>query len=61
MGISEISSRLAKVFLSCVCFFAGGLRISYTIKEGLLVLLLTGDDKSSQDIAKAEQLLQELE
>ena len=42
-------------------FFGGGLRIYYTIRNGQIVLLLTGGDKSSQerDIAKARQLLAE--
>jgi len=44
-------------------FFAGGLRIYYTIRGDRIILLLTGGDKSSQDkdIEKAEKLLHELE
>ena len=43
-------------------FFAGGLRIYYTIQEEKVVLLLAGGDKSSQsrDIKKAATLLEEL-
>lgn len=44
-------------------FFGGGLRIYYTIRNNQLVLLLHGGDKSNQnrDIAKARQMVQELE
>jgi len=44
-------------------FFAGGLRIYYTIRDGQIVLLLSGGDKSSQskDIETAKQMLAELE
>ncbi len=44
-------------------FFAGGLRIYYTIQQEKVVLLLNGGNKSSQkkDIAKAKQILDELE
>jgi putative addiction module killer protein len=44
-------------------FFGPGLRIYYTIRDGRIVLLLAGGDKSSQqqDIEKAEVLLEEME
>ncbi len=44
-------------------FFGSGLRIYYTIKEGRIVFLLTGGDKSTQtkNIEKATALLNELE
>ena len=40
-------------------FFGGGLRIYYTIRCGLVVLLLVGGDKSTQvaDIEKAGTIL----
>lgn len=44
-------------------FFGGGLRVYYTVRDGLVVLLLTGGDKSTQvkDIETAGNLLHELE
>jgi putative addiction module killer protein len=44
-------------------FFGGGLRIYYTIRDGKVVLLLAGGDKSSQtkDITKTKALLLEME
>ena len=44
-------------------FFAGGLRIYYTIRHHEVVLLLHGGNKSSQsrDIERARQMIQELE
>lgn len=44
-------------------FFGNGYRVYYTIKNGKIILLLTGGDKDSQsnDIAKAQQILEELE
>jgi len=44
-------------------FFGPGYRIYYTIRDGRIVLLLVGGDKSTQkkDIKKAEALLEELE
>ena len=41
------------------CFFAGGLRIYYTIRDGIVVILLAGGDKSTQarDIEKAAKIL----
>ena len=44
-------------------FFAGGLRIYYTIREEKIVLLLAGGGKTTQhkDIATAEKLMRETE
>jgi len=44
-------------------FFSSGLRIYYTIRDGRVVLLLTGGDKSTQarDIENATAILNELE
>lgn len=44
-------------------FFGSGLRIYYTIRDGQVVFLLVGGNKSSQkrDIEKAAGLLRELE
>ncbi|MCD4719283.1 MAG: type II toxin-antitoxin system RelE/ParE family toxin [Desulfobacula sp.] len=44
-------------------FFSSGFRIYYTIKNGKIVFLLCGGDKSSQskDINKAKAILAELE
>ena len=55
----QISTNLFELRL----FFAGGLRIYYTIQDDKLVLLLAGGDKSTQakDIAKAHDLMDELE
>jgi len=45
------------------CFFGGGIRVYYTIRQEQVVLLLAGGDKSSQarDIEKATALLKNLE
>ena len=44
-------------------FFGGGLRIYYTIRDSQVVLLLVAGDKSSQsnDIEKAQSMLNEME
>jgi putative addiction module killer protein len=44
-------------------FFGTGFRIYYTIQDEMVVILLVGGDKSSQekDIAKATELLAKLE
>jgi len=44
-------------------FFGSGMRIYYTIRDGHVVFLLVGGNKSSQkrDIEKAAGLLRELE
>jgi len=44
-------------------FFSAGLQIYYTIKNDSVVILLMGGDKLTQekDIAKATELLAELE
>ena len=43
--------------------FGGGLRIYYTIRDSRVVLLLNGGNKSRQnkDIAKAQEIFNELE
>jgi putative addiction module killer protein len=45
------------------CFFGGGIRIYYTIRNQRIILLLVGGDKSSQnrDIEKAKTILDALE
>jgi len=45
------------------CFFGSGLRVYYTLRNGLVVLLLVGGNKSTQakDIETATNLLQDLE
>lgn len=45
------------------CFFGGGIRVYYTIRNQRVVLLLVGGDKSSQsrDIEKAKTILNTLE
>ncbi|MGZ4967997.1 MAG: type II toxin-antitoxin system RelE/ParE family toxin [Methylobacter sp.] len=45
------------------CFFGGGIRVYYTIRNQRVVLLLVGGDKSNQsrDIEKAETILKTLE
>lgn len=45
------------------CFFGGGIRLYYTIRNQRIVLLLVGGDKSSQnkDIEKAKAILNSLE
>jgi len=44
-------------------FFGGGLRVYYTIRDSVVVLLLAGGDKATQtrDIDKAARQLHELE
>jgi len=55
----KLSNKLYELRL----FFGPGFRIYYTIKDGRIILLLVGGDKSSQqkDINKADVLLKELE
>lgn len=45
------------------CFFGGGLRVYYTFRNGEIVLLLAGGNKTTQtrDIDKAKILLDNLE
>ena len=45
------------------CFFGGGIRVYYTIRNQRVVLLLVGGDKSSQDrdIEKAKAIFDTLE
>ena len=44
-------------------FFGAGIRIYYTVRNGQIILLLSGGDKSTQskDIKKAQNMLKELE
>ncbi len=44
-------------------FFGSGYRVYYTLRDGRIVLLLAGGDKSSQarDIARAKTILDSLE
>ena len=44
------------------CFFGGGIRVYYSIRNQRVVLLLAGGDKSSQsrDIEKAQAILNAL-
>jgi len=44
-------------------FFGSGYRIYYTIQNGKVILLLNGGDKDSQsdDITKAQKIINELE
>ena len=44
-------------------FFGSGFRVYYTIQEHEFIFLLAGGDKSGQkkDIAKAKELLRQLE
>ena len=45
------------------CFFGGGIRLYYTIRNQRVVLLLVGGEKSSQskDIEKAKTILDTIE
>lgn len=45
------------------CFFAGGIRVYYTLRKTEIVLLLAGGTKSTQkrDIVKSSILLSQLE
>jgi len=54
-----LSSRLFELR----CFFGGGLRVYYTMRERTIVLLLLGGDKSTQkaDISRASAMLNELD
>lgn len=55
--------QLAPSLFELRCFFCGGIRAYYTIRDRRVVLLLAGGDKSSQtrDIAKASAILSTLE
>ena len=55
--VKTISANLFEARL----FFGPGYRLYYTIREDVIVLLLCGGDKSSQDkdIEKAKQILEE--
>jgi putative addiction module killer protein len=45
------------------CFFGGGIRVYYTLRNQRVILLLAGGDKTSQDgdIEKAKAMLNTLE
>ena len=74
---SQLLSRLARVengnfgdtktlstgLFELRCFFGGGIRVYYTIRNQRVVLLLVGGDKSSQgrDIEKAKAIFDTLE
>lgn len=55
--------QLAPELFELRFFFGGGIRIYYTIRNGSIVFLLAGGNKSSQkkDIVKAKDLIKELE
>ena len=57
------TKTLAADLFELRCFFGGGIRMYYTIRNQRVVLLLAGGDKSSQDrdIAKAKAILETLE
>lgn len=57
------TKALASDLFELRCFFGGGLRVYYTIRNQQVVLLLVGGDKSSQgrDIEKAKAILNTLE
>lgn len=52
-------SQLGENLFELRFFFAGGLRIYYTIRDGIVVILLAGGDKTTQarDIEKAAEIL----
>lgn len=52
-------SQLSENLFELRFFFAGGLRIYYTIRDGIVIILLAGGDKSTQtrDIKKASEIL----
>lgn len=45
------------------CFFGGGIRLYFTIRQLQIVLLLVGGNKNSQerDIERAKKILEDLE
>ena len=45
------------------CFFVGGFRLYYTLRNQQIILLLAGGDKTNQsrDIEKAKNILKDLE
>lgn len=57
------TKTLAADLFELRCFFGGGLRVYYTIRNQRIILLLAGGDKSSQerDIEKAKAILNMLE
>lgn len=56
------TKALAANLFELRCFFGGGIRLYYTIRNQRIVLLLVGGDKSSQDkdIEKAKSILNTL-
>ena len=57
------TKALAADLFKLRCFFGGGIRLYYTVRNQRVILLLAGGDKSSQDrdIAKAKAILETLE
>lgn len=45
------------------CFFGGGVRVYFTVRSGMIVLLLAGGNKDTQtnDIKKAKAILESIE
>jgi putative addiction module killer protein len=56
------TKTLADGLFELRCFFGGGIRVYYTIRNQRIVLLLAGGDKGSQDrdIEKAKAILETL-
>jgi len=54
--------QLAENLFELRCFFGGGLRVYFTIRDAVIVLLLAGGNKDTQkrDIAHANTLLDKL-
>ncbi|GKS68980.1 addiction module antitoxin RelB [Nitrosomonas sp. PY1] len=54
---------IAKDLFELRCFFGGGIRIYFTIRNQHIVLLLSGGNKSTQskDIKKAQTILKKIE
>ena len=57
------TKTLAANLFELRCFFGGGIRVYYTIRNQRVVLMLAGGDKTSQtkDIEKAKAILNSLE
>ncbi|MDR2093754.1 MAG: type II toxin-antitoxin system RelE/ParE family toxin [Azoarcus sp.] len=55
--------KIAENLFELRCFFGGGLRLYYTIRRTMVVLLLAGGDKDTQnrDIDLAKDMLRQLE
>ncbi|MDR0380354.1 MAG: type II toxin-antitoxin system RelE/ParE family toxin [Candidatus Accumulibacter sp.] len=54
--------KIDENFFELRCFFGGGLRLYYTIRNHAVVFLLAGGNKDTQsrDIQRARQMLNEL-